>query len=107
MSLRSDATQLSRVLNEIVRIAQNENAEYVTKLAARIAPVVARYDHAVFDLHSREQASEALTEMAESMSDLSATAAKLELLGFQGNSLGSYWRLYTIFRESKYRDQAL
>ena len=107
MSLRSDAVQLSRVLNEIVRIAQNENAEYVAKLAASIAPVVEPYDHAVFDLHSREQASEALTEMAESMSDLSAAAATGEIPGFQGNSLNSYWRLYTIFRESKYRDEAL
>ena len=107
MSLRSDAVQLSRVLNEIVRIAQNENAEYVAKLAASIAPVVERYDYAVFDLHSREQASEALTEMAESMSDLSAAAATGEIPGFQGNSLNSDWRLYTIFRESKYRDEAL
>jgi hypothetical protein len=44
--------------------------------------------------------------MAEDVSDLSATAAKLELPGF-GHSLDAYWRLYTIFRESKYRDQTL
>jgi hypothetical protein len=107
MSFRSDATELSRVLNDIIRTASEGNGEYVSELAARLAPVIARYDHAVFERRSREEASEALTEMAESMSDLSAAATRLELRGFGRRSLDSYWRLCTIFRESKYRDEIL
>jgi hypothetical protein len=106
MSLRGDASELSRALNEIIRAAVGEHDPYVADVAARLAPLIARYDHAVLERHSREDACEVLTEMAEDMSDLSATAAKLELRGF-GHSLDAYWRLYTIFREWKYRDQTL
>ena len=106
MSLRSDASELSSVLNEIIRTAAQGNSAYVAELAARLAPVVSRYDHAVLERHSREEASEALTEMADGMSNLSAAATKLELHGF-GRSLDSYWRLYAIFRESRYRDETL
>jgi len=38
---------------------------------------------------------------------LSAAVTRGELPLFGDKVLGAYWRLYTIFRESKYRDQTL
>jgi len=107
MSLQKDAIQLSSVLNEILNSANGSRSAYISKLAERIAPLIVRFDRAVFDMHSREEASDALSEMAEGMSALSAAATKGELHAFPGRSLDSYWRLYTIFQESKYRDQEL
>lgn len=107
MSLRNDAVELSRVLNQIVESAKDSRSEYVAGLVKRIAPAVARYDAAVFELHSRDVASSALAEVADDLDALSAAATKGELHTFKGNALDLYWRLRTIYRESKYRDEAL
>jgi hypothetical protein len=107
MSLRNDAAALSDALNEIIRTAKGSRSEYVVELAERIAPLVDRYDRAVFHLHAREDASDALTSRADGMGELSSAATKGELQGFRGDSFESYWRLRTIFRESRYRDEAI
>ena len=107
MSLRKDAVELSKILNEIVASACDSPSAYVAELARGIAKNVAQYDRAVFDNSSRVEASDALAELAEVVSALSAASVKGELKVFKGDLLERYWRLHTIFRESKYRDQTL
>lgn len=107
MSLRKDAIELSKVLNEIVASACDSHSAYVAELARDIAKNVKQYDRAVFDNCSRGEASDALAELAEVVSSLSAASVKGELNIFNGDLLDRYWRLHTIFRESRYSDQTL
>ena len=107
MSLRKDAVELSDALNQIVASASDSRSAYVAELAGGLAKKVIQYDRAVFDEHSREEASDALAKVAETVSALSAASAKLELDAFKGDLLDTYWLLPAIFRESKYRDQTL
>jgi len=107
MSLRKDAVELSKVLNQIVASASDSRSASVAKLARGIAENVAEYDRAVFDKCSRVEASDALEELAEVMSALSAASVKGGWDIFAGDLLDRYWGLHTIFRESRYRDQTL
>ena len=107
MSLRKDAVELSNILNEIVASACDCSSTYVAELARGIAKNVAQYDRAVFDNCSCVEASDALAELAEVVSALSAASVKGELNIFKGDLLDRYWRLHTIFRESRNRDQTL
>jgi hypothetical protein len=107
MSLRNDAAELSRVLHQIVEGAIVSPSRHIADLAVSIAPGVLEYDRAVFDLRSRESASDALDSIVDNMNALSAAVTRGELPLFGDKVLGAYWRLYTIFRESKYRDQTL
>ena len=107
MTLRKDAVELSKVLNQIVASASGSRSAYVAELARGIAENVAQYDRAIFDTGSRVEASDALAELQGAMSDLNAASAKDELHIFDGDLLNAYWRLHTIFRESRYHDQTL
>jgi hypothetical protein len=104
MSLRKDAIELSKILHEILESTSGSRSAYLTELATKIGESVAAYDRAVFDKRSREEASDALAEV---VSALSAASVKGELDTFKGDLLERYWRLHTIFRESRYRDQTL
>ena len=53
------------------------------------------------------EAGDALAELAEVVSALSAASVKGELDIFKGDLLDRYWRLHTIFRESRHLDQRL
>jgi len=69
--------------------------------------MVQTYDRAVFVRPSREEAHEAISALAESMEAVSAASIKGETdFGLSG-AINQYWKLYTIFRESKYRDELL
>jgi hypothetical protein len=107
MSLRKDAVELSKILNQIVASASDSGSAYVAELARGIAENVAQYDRAVFDKCSRVEAGDALAELAEVVNALSAESVKGELDIFKGDLLDRYWRLHTIFQESRYRDQTL
>jgi hypothetical protein len=106
MSLRKDAVELSNILNEIVASACDGPSPYVAELARGIAKDLSQYE-AVFDDCSRVDASDALAELAEVVSVISAASVKGELNIFKSGLLDRYWRLHTIFRESRYRDQIL
>jgi hypothetical protein len=98
---------LSKILNQIVASASDSRSAYVAELAKGIAENVAQYDRAVFDNCSRVEAGDALAELAEAVSALSAASVKGDLDVFKGDLLDRYWRLHTIFRETRYRDQTL
>ena len=68
MSLRNDAVELSKALNQIVDGAKACPSRHIADLANRIAPGIVEYDRAVFDLRSRESASSALDGVVDNMS---------------------------------------
>jgi hypothetical protein len=68
---------------------------------------VARFDRAVLDLRSRTEAGDALADLADGVSALSALSTKGELAFCKGDLIVDYWRLHTIFREEKYCDESL
>jgi hypothetical protein len=70
---------------------------YVAELAWDIAKNVVQYDRAVFDKCSRVEASDALAELAETVSALSPASVKGELNVFKGDILDQHWRLHKIF----------
>ena len=107
MSLREDAVELSKILNQNVASASDSRSDYVAELARGLEENVTQYDRAVFDKCSRLESADALSELAEVVSALSAASVKGELDIFKGDLLDRYWRLHTIFRESRYRDQTL
>lgn len=107
MSLRMAAIQLSGILNEISATASNSPFAHVTELGREMAQDLARYDKAVFELHSREAASDALEDLADRVNHPSAASTRGELAIFEGDVLDSYWHLRTIFWETKYHDQML
>ena len=111
MTLRRDAIELSKVLSQIVADLGNFNADnrssYTNELARSLAPIVAVYDQAVFEYKSRTAASDALRDMVEYMHEVNGAATKGEINFTSANVLNKYWRLRTIFQESRYRDQVL
>ena len=111
MSLRGEASELSTALNLILEALLSRGSDgwspYATEAARKLAPAIRAYDRAVFETRSRQAASEALGDLADSLSDLSAAATKGEMPLSAAASLNKYWKLYTIFRESKYRNDSL
>jgi hypothetical protein len=110
MSLRKDAIELSVALNQIVAglFAYESGCNlHATNLAKRLGPMVQAYDLAVFIRPSREEAHEAISALAESMDAVSAASSKGEMDFGLSEAINQYWKLYTIFRELKYRNELL
>ena len=110
MSLRKDALKLSSALNEIVSQVLSYDSgrnSYARKLASRLGPLVEAYDQAVLVQPSRVEALEALSGLAECMYDVSSASASGDMEFGIDRELETYWKLYTIFRESKYRNESL
>ena len=110
MSLRDDAIKLTAALNQIVsRVLGNrsDTGTYRGVLAERLAPIVEAYDNAVFVRCSREEASEALSDLSGYVEALSASFVHGDLKADIAKPIHEYWRLYTIFRESRYRHDTL
>ncbi len=108
--LRNDAIELSSALNEIVSgllSCNSADAAYARTMAHRLGPLVQDYNRAVFDTRSRDEASEALSELAVCIGSVMAASTKGEMDFGINNALGTYWRLYTIFRESRYGGDSL
>jgi len=53
------------------------------------------------------EALEALSGLAECMYDVSSASASGDMEFGIDRELETYWKLYTIFRESKYRNESL
>jgi len=114
MTLRSEALDLLRALTATVealkRFQHPSGAAYGFEMAARLGPTVAEFEHAVIESRSREAATAALDEIAPLMHNINGAATKGDLKIFSGHddqTLETYWRLNTIFRESKYASESL
>ncbi len=111
MTLRDEAIILIRALRSIVESLElcerGVIAAHATQLAARLRPHVEDLDDAVNLEHSRESAQAALTAMSPLMDMVSAMAAKGELAAFENGAIDAYWRLHTIFRETRFAHQTI
>jgi len=110
MPLRKDAIELSVALNQIVGglLAYESGCNlYAMNLAKRLGPSVQTYDRAVFVRPSRDETRDAISALAESMDAVSTASSKGEMDFGLSAAINQYWKLYTIFRESKYRDELL
>jgi hypothetical protein len=110
MSLRTDAIELSVALNQVLAglLAYDLGRNvYATELAKRLGPRVETYDHAVFVRPSRADAADAISALADCMATVSSASTKGEMDFGVSNAINKYWNLYTIFRESKYREESL
>ncbi len=113
MTLRTDAKELLDTLKLIVahseRYAEKYRNNYISALAASIRPLVAEYEKAIEEEKSKESAQKALSEMTDYVHELSGASTKgeMEIFPETDESLNEYWRLYTIFRELKYKEECL
>lgn len=113
MSLTTDAYRLLEILNHIVdcldRYAFQNKNRYIYRLADEIRGPASAYHKAISVEKSRELAQQLLSKLTEPMEKVDGAATKGEMAIFSenDNSLNEYWRLYTIFRETSYKDQLL
>lgn len=114
MSLRADALNLLEALTETVealnRFQHPSGGDYGFKMAARLGPSVAEFGRAVIESRSRDAASEALDEIAPLMENVNgaATTGDLRIFpAYDDQTLNTYWRLNSIFRESRYAAESL
>lgn len=113
-SLQTDAHELLATLKEVVgalgRFEHPNGSSYGVDMAARLEPVVAEFEHAIANERSKEAAVAALDEIGLMMRNINGAATKGDLLifpGYDNKVLDSYWRLNTIFRESRYEAESL
>jgi hypothetical protein len=110
MSLRKDAMELSFALNEIVEglcSYKSGRNKLCRDLASRLAPMVERYDQAVYVRRSRQDAAEAISALSEDLHAVSTASSKGEMDFAFNKAINNYWRLHTIFRESRHREESL
>jgi len=109
--LRADALQLSGILDKIIYGLQAQsgaNAAYGQAIAAELTPLVAQYNHAALG-SSRDEASRALDEVVACMNDFKRNRKSQHIhLGFRHwMDMRRYERFTDIFRQTRYRDDAL
>lgn len=113
MSLSEEARKLLESMQLISRrcdsYATQKNDPYVRHLCDELRPGLDAYQKAIETDRSREIAQDALKGITEVVEKISALSTKGELAIFPSGdeSLNNYWRLYTIFRELRYRNQNL
>ena len=114
MSLRTDANELLSTLKEVVASLQRyehpSRAPYGDDMAARLAPAVSDLERAVVENRSRDAAVAAMDEIEPLMHNINGASTKggLNIFpGYDNQVLDSYWRLETIFRESRYAAENL
>jgi hypothetical protein len=114
MSLRTDAFELLATLNQVIeslrRFQHPNGAPYATDMAAQLEPVVVDFEHAIVESRSNDAAVAALDAIGPLMHNLNGAATKGDLRifpAYDDQTLDTYWRLNTIFRESKYASETL
>ena len=114
MSLRTDAFELLATLKEVLealrRFKHPNGAPYATEMIARLEPVVADFEHAIDEARDKDAAVVALDEIGPLMHNINGAATKGDLRifpGYDDQTLNTYWRLNTIFRESRYAAESL
>lgn len=106
------AAALSACVHEIVRCLETHDGkphqiEYGQLLARDLRPWVAAYDRAIFEARSREAALVAISEMSERVKHAGVSAVKGEMDFDFGSAMNTFHDLHTIFREIRYRSEAL
>ena len=114
MSLRTDAFELlatlKTVLEALRRFEHPNGVPYATEMLARLEPVVADFEHAIAEARDKDAAVVALDKLGPLMHNINGAATKGDLRiypGYDDQTLNTYWRLNTIFRESRYAAESL
>ena len=113
MYLRTEALELLATLRKVIgalRCFEHPNgASYGEDMATRLEPVVDEFEHAIIESRSKAAAISALDEIGPLMENVNGAATKGDLMIFPGDDevLNTYWRLKTIFRESRYAAESL
>lgn len=111
MSLASEANELSEVLQEVTLGLESYNAdsrkEYTTKMAERLKPLVRSFHDFITIEKSVPKAKRQLDEIHEVMHNVNGAATKGEINFVSGKTLDRYWKLSTIFQESRHRNEVL
>ena len=113
MTLKSETRELLKVLKSIVAhsecYAEKNKNSYIASLADSIHPLVIEYESAINNEKSKQKAQKAISEMTEFIHELNGASTKgeMDIFSEPDETLNEYWRLYTIFRELKYKDEEL
>jgi len=114
MSLQTDAFELLATLNGVVvaleRFEHPNGESYGADMAAQLGLLVAEFEHAVVEERSKDAAVATLDEIGPLMQNVNGAATKGDLMifpGYDNQVLDTYWRLNTIFRESRYAAESL
>jgi len=110
MTLKAKARELCTALELIISglegYEKDDRSRYTKDLAAILRPSYLRLKKAIED-KKREEAKEALDEIAELMHEVNGAATKGDINFVQGKVLNTYWELKAIFQESRFRDEQL
>jgi len=110
MSLRTDAQELAAVLwravNALQRFHDVSRHRYTMELAGRLEPLVRRFDEAIRH-RSGAAAADALDDNKPVIYEVTGATARGELKIFPDDTLDRYYRLATIFQESRYAAETL
>ena len=111
MTLREDALQLAKALEDTVsnleKYGLENKSEYAQKAAQRLKSSVAALNKAIKEEFSREKAHEIITDIEQLMTNINGAATKGDMAFDNNNALNRYWQLKTIFQESRYRGESL
>ena len=110
MSLCTDAQELAAVLwravDALQRLQDISRRRYTMELAGRLEPLVRQLDEAIHH-RSRAAAVDALDDIKPVIYEISGATTKGELKIFSDDTLDRYYRLATIFQESRYAAETL
>ncbi len=113
MSLHTDALELLATLKKVIVALQHfdhpSGAPYAKDIAALLEPTVDDFEQAIIQTRSKTDAIKVLDEIGPLMENVNGAATKGDLMIFTDGDevLNAYWRLNTIFRESRYADESL
>ncbi|GAB1263818.1 hypothetical protein [Aurantivibrio infirmus] len=111
MTLASEAKELAETLQAIVNGLESydldSRREYTSKMAQRLKPLVNSFRDIVVVEKSKNDAKLQLDEIRELMYNVNGAATKGEIDFVSGSVLNRYWKLSTIFQESRYVHESL
>jgi hypothetical protein len=111
MTLTTQARELVHVLQAVVtaldRFDRPLQRDYTCEMADRLRPLVAELQSAVVSERNRPAAERVLADISELMHGVNGAATKGEMEIFADDTLDRYWRLSTIFQESRFSGQSL
>jgi hypothetical protein len=98
---------LVRALQAVIAALDRFDRDYTRAMADKLRPLVAELHSAVVSEHSRPAAERVLADINELMHNVNGAATKGEMDIFADDTLDRYWRLSTLFQESRFSGESL
>ena len=109
MNLKTEAQRLLEILTRAVAnlraFTDRSGNNLGVQAAAELSGYVLALEKAILE-HSRADAEAVIKELSPLMHSINGAATKGELAIFEDDTLERYWKLQSIFRESRFRDQS-